>query len=239
MRTPRPHARTRQAAATLMIALAGLVSIAGCDPRTLFYFLQPNEPTIAAPGPALTGKKVILVTHAVSSAMGEYQSIDRDVTKEVTSILREKVKKIDIVPPEKVWTWVEGHPNWTDPAELAKAFEADIVIFLEIEAFSVQNAGDLNVLQGTAKTHIQVTEMAHPKNSKGKPITDQPKEAKTIYNEYADSEFPVRGPIPSDSGVSRAAFKNKFLKIVSAEISWHFVGHAPDDTIQDVKFNNR
>ena len=239
MKTPRPHARTLRAAAPVVIALAGLISLAGCDPRMAMYFLQPFEPSVPAPGPKLEGKKVVVVTHAVSNAMGEYQAVDRDLAKEVTSNLRAKAKKIEVVEPEKVWTWIDGHPNWTDQAEIAKAFEADVVIFLEIEGFQVQHPSDLNVLQGTAKTHIQVTEMAHPKNSRGKPIKDQPKESKQIYDEYCDTEFPARGPIPIDSGVSRGAFKNKFLKVVAAEVSWHFVEHSPDDNIQDVKFNNR
>ena len=123
--------------------------------------------------------------------------------------------------------------------KIAKAFEADMVIFLEIEAFSVASAGDLNVLQGTAKVHVLATEIAHPKNSKGKVLKDQPKEARKAWDETVDTEFPIRGPIPSDSGVSRAAFKNKFLKVCAAEVSWQFVEHAPDDTIQDVKFNGK
>ena len=239
MMTPRPHARTRRSAALLMLAAAGLFSLAGCDPRTLFYFLQPNEPTISAPGPKLDGKKVVVVAHAVSNALGEFQALDREVTREVVSILRAKVKKIDVVDPDKVWTWVEAHPHWTDPGEVAKAFEADVVLFLEIEGFQLQQPGDLNVYQGTSKTHLVATEMAHPKNSRGKPILDQPKEAKTIYDDYQDTEFPVRGPIPMDTGTSRGAFKARFLKVVCAEMSWHFVGHSPDDMIQDVKFNNR
>src|SRR5262249_26734863 len=160
-------------------------------------------------------------------------------TREVATLLREKVRRIDLVEPDKVWTWVEAHPRWTDPAELARAFEADAVVFLEIEAFQLQNPADINVYQGTAKTHIMVTEMAYPKNSRGRSITDQPKEPKTIYDDYRDTEFPIRGPIPIDSGVSRGAFKTKFLKVVAAEISWHFVEHSPEEDIQDVKFNNR
>ncbi len=239
MKTPRPHARTLRAAAPWVIALAGLISLAGCDPRMAMYFLQPFEPTVPAPGPKLEGKKVVIVTHAASNAMGDYQSIDRDMAKEVNALLREKVKKIDLVDPDKVWTWLDAHPDWTNPADIAKAFEADMVIFLEIEGFQVAAPSDLNVLQGTARTHIQVTEMAYPTNSKGKPIKDKPKEDKEIYEEYVDTEFPARGPIPIDSGVSRGAFKKKFLKVVCAEVSWQFVDHSPDDNIQDVKFNNK
>lgn len=239
MTTPRPHSMTRRAAGSIVLAAAGLMSLAGCDPRTLLYFMQPWEPMVPAPGPSLEGKKVVVVTHCVSGAMNEFQSLDRDLTQKVVAILRAKVKKIDVVDPDKVWTWVDGHPSWTDPAELAKAFEADVVVFLEVEVFQVQHPNDLNVFQGTAKTHIIATEMVYPKNSKGKPIKDKPKEPKQIYDDYRDTEFPVRGPIPMDSGVSRGAFKTKFLSVVAAEISWHFVEHKPDDDIQDVKFNNR
>jgi hypothetical protein len=239
MKAPRPHpgARTRRAAAWIVVGLVGLSSLAGCDPRTLFYFLQPYEPTVPAPGPKLGGKRVVIVTRAVGDAAADYPSLDRDLSREVARILRDKIKKLDLVESDKVWTWLEGHPNWSDPGEIAQAFEADIVIFFEVEAFQLQNQGDLDVLQGTAKTHIRVSEMAHPTNSKGKPITDKPKEPKELYDSDQNTEFPRRGPVPMGPGVSRSSFKNRFLKIVAAELSWHFAEHAPEDDIQDAKFN--
>ena len=82
-------------------------------------------------------------------------------------------------------------------------------------------------------------EMAHPKNSKGKPIKDQPKESHSIYDDYQESTFPIRGPVPMGTGVGRSAFKSKFLQVVANECSWHFIEHSPDDVIQDVKFNQR
>ena len=138
--TPRPHARTRRAVALLALAAAGLLSLTGCDPRTLIYFLQPFEPTISAPGPSLKGKKVVVLTHAASGAGTEFQAIDRELAKELVSLFRKNVKKIEVVDPEKVAAWADEHPTWTDPSEVARAFEADIVIFLEIEAFQVQSA---------------------------------------------------------------------------------------------------
>ncbi|MHC5542500.1 hypothetical protein ACYOEI_30110 [Singulisphaera rosea] len=236
MKTPRPHARTRRAAASLVIAAAGLISLAGCDPRTILYFLQPLEPTVPAPGPSLKHKKVAIVTHAVSGAMGDFPSLDHDLTREFASILRKRVKKIEVVDVDKIWTWMDGHPNWTDPAEVGKAFEADVVIFLEVEAFQVASPSSPGLLEGTARTHIQAFEMEYPKNSKDKPITDQPKEANNIYDQYCDSAFPVRGPVQEGAGVSRSAFKNKFRQVVATELTWHFVEHSPEDDIQDVKF---
>ena len=220
-------------AAALTLASACLIATSGCDPRTMLYFLQPFEPTIAAHGPKLENKKVVILCYATSGALGEFPSIERDITREVASRLRAKVKKITIVDPDKTATWMEAHPRNTDPAEVANDFDADIVILLEIEQFRTQAPGDLNVVHGDSKTHIKVFEMQYPKNSKDKPIKDQPKEAKDIYDEYAESNFPNRGPLPIDTGSSLGAFKNKLTKIVATEITWHFVGHSEEDVIQD------
>ncbi len=238
--TPRSpkNAWTRRAALTFIASSAGLLTLPGCDPRTLFYFLQPFEPTIPAPGPSLKGKKVVILTTASANALGASQAIDREINRELATILKANVKKIDLVEPDKVWSWVEAHPTWTDPADAAKAFEADIVIFLEISNFQIEDPKSPGLFEGNSSIHIQVFELAHPKNTKGKPNTAVPKESSSIYEDQRDTVFPIRGPIPAGAGVSRPAFKNKFTKLVATEVSWHFIEHAPGDDIQDVKFNN-
>jgi hypothetical protein len=230
--TPRSVGQVRIAAVFLM-AGASLIAISGCDPRALAYFLQPFEPMIAAPGPSLYEKKVVILCNATSGSLAEFPALERDLTREFSSILKKKVKKITVVNPDKIVTWVEAHPRWTDPADAARDFDADIVIFLEVEQFQIQAPGDLNMVHGESKVHIQAFEMKYPTNSKDKPIKDQPKEAHNIYDDYAETSFPNRGPLPIDTGTSRAAFKNKFMKIVATEVAWHFVEHAEDDSIQD------
>jgi hypothetical protein len=229
----------RTAAAALCLA-AGLVLVAGCDPRPFFYFLQPWEPMIEPPFKgSLEKKRVVVLTHAATGTQSDFLSLDRDLAREFGRIVREKVKKIDLVNQDKVWDWVEGHPNWTDPAEAARAFEADLVIFLEVESFQIQDPHSPGLLEGTARTHMQAVELDYPKNSKGKPIYDQPKESKVVYDDYRDTLFPVRGPIQEGSSISRGAFKTKFLQVLATEISWHFVEHSPEEDIQDARVNNR
>ena len=142
--------------------------------------------------------------------------------------LRKKVKKITIIEPDKVATWVDAHPLYGGPENAARAFGADVAILLEVEQLQSQSPGDLNMLQGDSKVHIQVFEVANPKNSRGRLIKEYSNE---IYNGYAESTFPIRGPLPIDTGTSRNAFKHAFLKIVVKEISWHFVGHREQDSI--------
>jgi hypothetical protein len=230
--TPRFLGKLR-IAAVFLVAGASLIALSGCDPRQALYFLQPFSPTIPAPGPSLENKKVVILCNATSSALADFPAVERDFTREFSACLKKKGKKIFVVDPDKIATWVEAHPRWTDPADAARDFDADIVIFLEIEQFQIQAPGDLNMVHGDSKVHIQAFEMKYPTNSKDKPIKDQPKEANNIYDEYAETSFPNRGPLPIDTGTSRSAFKNKFMKIVATEASWHFVEHAEDDSIQD------
>lgn len=234
--TPRPLARMRRAA-RWMAVLSALGLLAGCDPRSLIYFLQPFEPTIAPPCPPLKGKRVVVITNTVPGTQSDFASLDRDLTRQITTILREKVKKIDVVDPEKVFTWAAGNPSWTESADLAKAFDAEVVIFLEVQHFEIQNPSSPGLYEGRSNIHIRVTEWDHPKDSRDRPMTDKPKEARIIYEGDRDTSFPVTGHIPASADVSRATFKNKFLKLVATEVSWHFVPHAHGDNIQDTKFH--
>ncbi len=236
--TPRALARMRYVAA-LFLVVGSSVSLLGCDPRAAFYFLQPFEPMVAPPGPSLENKKIVVLTHATSGSQVEFPSLERDLNREFITNLKKHSKKLTVVDADKVRTWVEGHPKWTDPADAARDFEADVVVFLELEQFQVQAPGDLNVLQGSSKIHIQAFELTPPKNSKGKPIKDQPKESNSIYDDYQESSFPTQGPIAMDSGVGRSAFKNKFLQVVASEASWHFVEHSPEEVIRDIHLNQR
>ena len=237
--TPRPHATTRRAAlATLMFAGASLITLPGCDPRTMLYFLQPFDPTIPAPGPSLSGKKVVVLTHVQPGAGETYSDLSRDLTREFTSALRKNSKKIQLVDNDKVISWMEAHPSWTDATEAGKDFEADVAIMLDVAAFQACDPKSPDLMEGTSSIRIHVWEFGHPKDTKGREEKKEPKEWDQAYEETADTTFPTRGPVPRDAGVSESAFKLKFLKLVANELSWHFVEHAPGDDIQDVKFNN-
>src|ERR1700733_9350267 len=115
-----PRIRTRiQIAAVIGFVAFGLIAVSGCDPRTLAYYLQPFESTIPPPegSPDLEGKKVVILCNVTSAAAGEYPALERDVPRILADIMRKKVKKITIVDSDKVATWVEAHPHWTEPAD--------------------------------------------------------------------------------------------------------------------------
>jgi hypothetical protein len=233
-----PRKASRHASALLLgITVAcGLLGLTGCDPRQFLYFVQPFEPTIPAPGPELKGKRVVVITKGVPGALYDFPILDRELSRELVTILREKVKKIDVVDPDKVYSWDQEHPSWTDPAELAEAFDAQFVAYFEVQQFQTQSPASPGLFEGHSSIHVRVIERDYPKDSKGRPMTDQPMESKVVYEADRDTTFPVRGPLPASAEVTASSFKNRFLSLVAAELSWHFVPHAPGDDIQDVKF---
>ncbi len=237
--TPRPHARTRRAALATVFAGASLLSLPGCDPRTILFFLQPFDPTIPAPGPSLKGKKVVVLAHISPNAGSDFSDLVHDLPREFVREIRKNAHKVTVIDPDKVAAWAEAHPSWSDPSEAAKAFEADVAILLDVTTFQSQDPRSQGLMEGTSNIHLQVWEIAHPKDDKGHEKKNQPKEPSKTYEEQVDTVFPKRGPVPTDTGVSPAAFKIKFLKLIAKELSWHFVEHAPGDDIQDVKFNSQ
>jgi hypothetical protein len=237
---PRTPARTRRAPGPwtgLLAAALGLSALAGCDPRQAMYFLQPFEPKIGAPCPSLKGKRVVILTTTVPGLSGDTSELDREVGRELASILEENVKKIDVVETERVADWAQAKVTWTDPVEAAKAFEADVVIMVEIREFQIQDPSSPGLFEGRANTHIKVVELAHPKDDRGREMTDRPKESKTLWEGDRSTAHPKSGPISLGGGANETTFRNTFLKIAVREISWAFVDHAPGDNIYDTRFD--
>jgi hypothetical protein len=228
----------RRPAILLLTAAVGLLSLAGCDPRQMLFFLQPFDPQIKAPGPSLKGKKVVIITKTVPGTQSDFVSLDRNLTRELTALLRKDVHKLEIVDVDKVQAWDRAHPSWTDPADAGAAFDADLVIFLEIAHFQIQSPSSPELFEGKSNIHVRVVEFAHPKDDRDRPMTDKPKESSVVYDNDRETIFPIRGPVPVSAGVNAATFKNRFLKVVATELSWDFIPHAAGDNIQDVKFND-
>ena len=227
----RMHRRT---ALKLAISAGTFGSLVGCDPRQAMFFLQPFDQKLPAPCPSLKGKRVVVLT--TSAASGDGIGIEQEITRGLCTTLTKEIKKIDLVDPSQVRAWSQAKPTWTDPAEAARAFEADVAIFLEIRNFEMQNPNSPGLFEGHSDTHIRVVELAHPTDAKGRSISERSKEAKIIYEGDRSTNYPVTGHIPIEAGVNATAFKNKFVGIVVQELSWHFVDHAPGDTIQNTRF---
>jgi hypothetical protein len=234
--TLRPFDRTRRALAVAALGLGMLALATGCDPRALAYFLQPFEPRVEPPGPSLKGKKVVILTHATTGTQGDFPDLPGDLSKGLGRILAAELKKVEVVPHAKVKVWADGHPNYTDPSAAGVDFDADAVIFLEVEGMEIDNPSSPGLFQGLSRIHVKVFELTTPTDEKGKPIPGRDREVLVTYDEIIETAFPrTQGAMPVSATVNRNTFRRKFLEVVLAELSWQFVPHANADTIQDTR----
>jgi hypothetical protein len=214
------------------------LGIAGCDPRQAMYFLQPFEPQIKPPCPSLNGKKVAVLARASATVQSEYVPLDQELAQRLAKALREKVRKVEVVELSKVRAWAEQHPTATDPAEAARAFDADVVIYLELLDFKIESPESPGMFSGHSRVYLRATELKYPEVN-GKPVTERPKEAETIHEAEVETEFPrVQGSLPAEINVSRTGFRKRFLDVIGNEISWHFVAHGAADNFQSIRFVN-
>ncbi|HWE35334.1 MAG TPA: hypothetical protein VG406_02095 [Isosphaeraceae bacterium] len=237
MTTPRSLARTLRPVAGLALA-AGLLAVAGCNPQT-FFFLQPNNPSIprSATDLDLKGKRVVILTHAAADTTLNSPGIDLEIAQRLASILRKKVKKIDVVDPDKVRSWAEDHPSWTKPSEAAEKFEADVVVYLEFDRFSLEDWRSPGLFEGRSTVQVKVTEMEYPKDDKGRPNKSKPREPREVVNDTKETAYPKhQGAMAPSNEVSRSVFRSKFVTEVVKDISGIFVDRDMGDDIQDTKF---
>lgn len=230
-------ARMRRATAIGVLILAGVAAASGCDPRMAMYFLQPFDPQVPPTGPDLRGKKVVILSHALSGATSDAPGVERDIADQLAKAIRENVKKVQVVSSKKVQDWVEAHPDWTDPADIGRDLDANTVIALEFEQFQIQSPSSPGMFQGLSTIRVTVIDLEYPTDDKGRPDQTQPKESSVAYSQVAQSTFPTRGPMPADSKVTSDTFRSRFTNVSATELSWHFVPHAPGDDIQDTRLD--
>ena len=190
--TPRTRARI-QIAAVIVLVAGGLIAVSGCDPRTLAYFLQPFESTIPPPkGPSLEDKKVVILCNVDLGGCGgisrrwnvTFPANSADILQEEG---QEDHRSSSLTRSRPGWKLIRTGPTPPMPPAISTPTSRSS---WKSNSFRSRRPGDLNMVHGESKVHIQVFEMDYPKNSKDRPIKDQPKEAHNIYDEYAETHLP-------------------------------------------------
>ena len=80
----------------------------------------------------------------------------RAISQQVSELLVENVKDIDVVNPREVDKWVD-ESDWGDFRELAKAVHADTVVHIELDDFDLYKGKTL--YQGQADVTVTVYDM--------------------------------------------------------------------------------
>jgi hypothetical protein len=215
--------------------LAGLLIVAGvlitgCSLPSLAYFLvsglqepkeDPGEMKLASEKDREV--KVVILTYSGLETRPEFVKVDRDLSNLLTHQLQQSCKenreKVTFIAPTKIQEYKNIHPNWyLNPQDVGKYFEADKVVYLEIQSLSLYEPGSANQLyRGRAAIPVKLFDLKNPDQF-------------TLEKTYT-CEFPLtRGPIPADDR-NQSEFYQAFMNYMVKHLSWYFTAHPLSDSV--------
>lgn len=148
--------RVKSFAAVLVFAVTAAVLHVGCTRAltTAVYLIKgTNEP---AEFTGLKGKKVAVVCRPIVELQYSASNAHADLAEDVSRLLAGKIKKIQIVPTDEIAEWTDEN-SWDEYTEVGEAVEADLVVGIDIDHFSLYQGQTL--YQGKAGLTVKVYDM--------------------------------------------------------------------------------
>jgi hypothetical protein len=200
----------RAARAWLVVfGLLCMAMVGGCNMLAALGYIaheDADEPEFTE----LIGKRVAIVCRPVENLRYADASAAPDLASAVGALLKEKVKKCQVISSSDVAEWADEH-NWNEYAEVGKALKADMVVGIDLEQFSLNEGQTL--YQGRSSVHIFVYDM----KKGGRQVWDK-KPVPTVY--------------PPNSAVamtdrSESEFRRQYMAVLAEHIARHFYAHDP------------
>jgi hypothetical protein len=195
------------------LVVVSLLPVGGCAPllATGVYVLQGGnmEP---ADCDALKDHRVVVVCRPPSSHEYRQAGASRNIAQNVSELLVQNVKKIDVVNPREVDNWLDEE-DWGDYKELANAVHAEQVVHIELNSFDLYQGKTL--YRGRADVTVTVYDM-----------TDK---GRTVWERHlGEVLYPSHSGIPAQDKPPQQ-FEREFVQIVSQSIAQHFYKHDPNE----------
>ena len=194
----------RKLAATIAIGwLLALTS--GCAGfwSTMVYWNKGQ--LVPAEYDSLAGKRVAVVCVSDGSSYGT-GSESSVLAREVSSILRQHIKEIELVRPNEVADWIDREGwNQIDYREIGRGVKAEQLVAIDLEGLRLYESSTLY----NGRAHVTVT------------VFDIASGEEVFQKTVPDFRFPATGPYPVGD-TSEAQFRRAFLRVLSQHIAKYF-----------------
>lgn len=197
----------------IMLALAvgsvalGLTLASGCSLlATAMYIIEGTN--TKADFDALRGKRVAVICRPVTSLHFRDSSAARDLARQVGVLLEKNVAKVKVIDQQDVSEWADENA-WEEYVEIGKALDADMVIGLDLEEFSLYQGQTL--YQGKANVKITVYDVARGKE----PVFER---------HLPQAVYPPNAAIPAGEK-PESHFRRQFVNHLAQLIARYFFDH--------------
>ena len=200
--------------------LATLTAAAGCTSALATAVWLVKGPNIPADYDGLRGKRVVVVCRPVTSSLYSNPNVAKDISRRISRLLAQHVPKIEVVEQRKVAEWIDSH-TWDEYSEIGEALEADMVLGIDLEEFSMYQGQTL--YQGKASVAIKVYDCASGA------VDFERNPPQVIY---------PPNHVVSTSDMQEADFRRQFVDVLADQIGRHFYPHDPRAywAMQDTSF---
>lgn len=195
-------------AALLAAACVAVTMATGCTNAltTAAWLIKGHD--VSPDYNGLKEKKVVVVCRTPADLEFSSASAARDLTRELSRLLKTNGKRIDVVPARDVEDWTDEN-NWDDPREVGKALSAQMIVFVDLEHFSLYKGQTL--YQGSADYRVQVIDME--------------KDGEVVW-----SKTPPRSMWPPNTAILTSErrepeFRQEFITELATEVSNNFCVH--------------
>ena len=190
------------------LALAASVVIAsGCMGPMLTAMYLFGAADMKAEYDGLKKQNVVVVCHPLTDLQYSNMHAAKDIAEQIGQKLKANVSGLKLVDQQKVDKWMDEN-QWEESVEIGRALEADKVVVVELENFSVLLGQTL--YQGQASYVLKVVD------------------CETGETEYDVTPNPVcwppNSPIPTQEK-PECRFRKQFIGVLADQIARHFYAH--------------
>lgn len=205
----RPAALRWSRLAALLTLLAITVVTVGCTRAlaTAVYLIRGAN--VPAEYNGLKDKKVAVVCRPLVGLAYRDSNVAKDLGRKVSLLLKQNVRKIEIIDQNKVAEWVDEH-SWDEYTQVGKALKADVVLGIDLEHFNIYEGQ--TVYQGKARINVRVYDC------KSKELLFEKQLPQIIY---------PPNHVISTAEVQESDFRKEFLAILAEHVGMLFYPHDP------------
>lgn len=193
----------------LLLPLASLMAFGGCVSALATALWLVKGPNVPPEFDGLRDKRVVVACRPVTSSLYAHPNVSKEIARQVSRLLGANVRKIEVVDQRKVDEWIDSN-SWDEYSEIGKALEADLVVGIDLETFSIY-AGQ-TLFQGKADYAIQVYDC---------------KKGEVAFERFPPQSVYPPNHVVSTSSIREPDFRREFIRMLSDEIARHFYPHDP------------
>ena len=206
-----------------MLSGVMLCSLPGCSLGVMFGKMLTGDPMIPAEFKSRTrvdlakGKVTVLVVCSTPAAVeSDLATLKYDLIDGVAR--RMKLNGVKVINPDLVASWIDEHGDvGANPSEMARDFDADYIIHIEVEAFGLREPGSPKLLRGHSSGFVRVFQVEEAGTQRL---------AHNVYSNEYTSTYPTHQPI-SEQRETALTFQKDYLDRVCDQLAQKFYDHRP------------